>query len=314
MNPKVSVFMVTYNHEKFIAQAIESVLMQQTDFDYELVIGEDCSTDGTREIVKKYADQNPGRIKALFRPHNLGIRGPDSNGVLTLKECNGRYIAMLEGDDYWTDTLKLQKQADFLDAHPECAICFHNSEEFYDDGGRQSWLYCSEDQKEISTLEDLLSKCNFIPSCSAMYRNGLFGDFPDWYYTLGMGDWTLHLLNAQYGDIGYINEVMGRHRHHAGGVWSLRNQAQNIMDVINAYKTINRYFNYRYNSIITVKISDYYYDLFSIYINSGEKATAFKNLYYSFSASPFTKKLSTKYLASLVNLLVSIFYKSANRT
>jgi glycosyltransferase involved in cell wall biosynthesis len=119
-NPKVSVCMMTYNHERFIAQAIESVLEQKTSFDLELVIGEDCSTDGTRKIVAEYARKYPEKIKAMFRETNLGMT---ANGIQTLRECRGRYIALLEGDDYWTDPLKLQKQVDFLDVHPTCTAC-----------------------------------------------------------------------------------------------------------------------------------------------------------------------------------------------
>ena len=110
---KVSVAMITYNHERFIAQAIESVLMQQTDFAVELVIGEDCSTDGTRAIVRDYGERYPERIRLLLPEHNLGMM---PNFVATLKACRGQYVASVEGDDYWTDPHKLQKQVDFLES------------------------------------------------------------------------------------------------------------------------------------------------------------------------------------------------------
>ena len=135
---KVSVAMITYNHERFIAQAIESVLMQQTDFAVELVIGEDCSTDGTREIVRAYGERYPERVHPLLHEHNLGLKG-HNNFVATLKACRGQYIALLEGDDYWTDPHKLQKQVDFLDGHPEYVGCFHNAMEVFDDGIRESY-------------------------------------------------------------------------------------------------------------------------------------------------------------------------------
>src|SRR5687768_16687744 len=112
---KVSVAMITYNHEAFVAQAIESVLMQKTDFDFELVIGEDCSTDKTREIVNGYKSKYGERIRVLLPAKNLGI---NRNLKQTLLACQGRYIALLEGDDYWTSSLKLQKQVNFLDTHP----------------------------------------------------------------------------------------------------------------------------------------------------------------------------------------------------
>ena len=121
---KVSVAMITYNHERFIAQSIEGVLMQQTDFAVELVIGEDCSTDGTRAIVRRYGERHPERIRLLLPERNLGA---DANLAAVLKACRGQYVALLEGDDYWTDPTKLQKQVDFLEEHPDYVLCHHDA-------------------------------------------------------------------------------------------------------------------------------------------------------------------------------------------
>ena len=120
---KVSVLTITYNHEKYIAQAIESVLIQEVNFDYELVIGEDCSTDKTREIVIDYQRKYPHKIRLLLNEKNLGMH---RNFAQTYHACRGQYIAVLEGDDFWTSPHKLQKQVDFLDNNPDFAICFHN--------------------------------------------------------------------------------------------------------------------------------------------------------------------------------------------
>ncbi|MDQ3815609.1 MAG: glycosyltransferase family 2 protein, partial [Armatimonadota bacterium] len=128
---KVSIVMVTYNHEKYIAQAVESVLMQETNFDYELIIGEDCSQDKTRAIVMDFQRRFPERIRLLLPEKNLGGSGK-TNFLQTLAAAQGQYVALLEGDDYWTSPHKLQKQVDFLDSHPECAICFHKSNMLYE--------------------------------------------------------------------------------------------------------------------------------------------------------------------------------------
>ena len=141
MGPKVSVCLVTYNHEKFIKQAIESVFMQKTDFDYEVVIGEDYSTDNTRKILSQYQMRYPHRIKAIFNNKNVG---PVENFIRTLSTCKGKYIAYLEGDDYWTDAYKLQKQVDFLDKHPDYSLCFHSVEAFHQDQPDQTYLIPSK--------------------------------------------------------------------------------------------------------------------------------------------------------------------------
>ena len=120
---KLSIIMLVYNHERFIAQALESVLMQKTDFEYELIIGEDCSSDGSREIIRSYEKRFEGKMKPLYRDKNLGMAG---NLMDCLERCTGQYIAVLEGDDFWTDDQKLQKQAAFLDEHPEYVMVVHN--------------------------------------------------------------------------------------------------------------------------------------------------------------------------------------------
>src|SRR4051794_3890726 len=119
---KVSVCMITYNHERFIEQAVASALTQATSFEYEIVIGEDCSTDRTRNILIELQRANPDKIRLLLPEHNLGAQ---RNFVQTLDMCRGQYIAYLEGDDYWTSSAKLQQQVDFLDQHADFAICFH---------------------------------------------------------------------------------------------------------------------------------------------------------------------------------------------
>ena len=126
MNYKLSVIFITYNHEKYVERALRSVLEQKTDFSYEVVVGEDCSTDSTREILKRVVEDYPEKkenVRFLFRKENLGR--PTLNVYLTTKECRGEYLAYLEGDDYWTDENKLQKQVDFLESHPEYIACTH---------------------------------------------------------------------------------------------------------------------------------------------------------------------------------------------
>jgi|GEM_PF-542544 len=237
---KVSVAMITYNHERFIAQAIESVLMQETDFPVELVIGEDCSTDGTRAIVQEYAARYPDKVKALLHPHNLGpAHSPGKNNLVSvLKACTGKYIALLEGDDYWTDPHKLQKQMEFLEAHPECSLCFHNVKMVYENLSRPTRDYCPPDQKVISTLEDLLER-NLIPTCSVMYRWGLVKELPEWFFRLRMGDWPLHVLHAQHGKIGYVDGVMGAYRIHTDSLYSQSNKLDWLIAVFDMYAELN---------------------------------------------------------------------------
>ncbi len=255
---KVSVLMITYNHQKYIAQALESILMQKGNFDYEIVIGEDCSTDNTRNIVVGYHKRHPEKIRLLLPEKNLGMM---RNLAGTYKACKGEYIAILEGDDYWTSPHKLQKQVDFLDANPDFMICFHNARTMWENGKRPSVLLCPLFQKRESTIEDLLSE-NFIPTLTVMLRNGAVTEFPDWFFDLKYGDWPLLLLNAQYGKIGYIREPMAVYRVHAEGAASGAYTSKdiylkNIYGIIQVYELIQRHFDNKYNEVIVRKISHY---------------------------------------------------------
>src|SRR5690606_34101688 len=123
--PLISVCMITYNHEAYIKQAIEGILMQQTNFDVELIIADDCSTDRTETIIRELIENHSENFKIKYYRHDINI-GMMPNFIFSLKKCTGKYIALCEGDDYWTDPLKLQKQVDFLEGNPEYGICFHN--------------------------------------------------------------------------------------------------------------------------------------------------------------------------------------------
>ena len=258
---KVSVCITTYNHEKYIAQAIESVLMQKTDFDFEIIIGEDDSSDNTRDISKEYKAKHPEKINLFLndRANVIYINGKPTgrwNFINNLKHAQGEYIALLEGDDYWTDSCKLQKQADYLDAHPECALCFHDVQAVYDNELREPETLTPINKKEVYALEDII-KGNFIHTCSVMFRNGLFGDFPDWFYSTPMADWPLHILNAQYGDIGYIRDIMGAYRIHKGGIWSTTDLIYKLEKTVVVYQIINAHLNYRYKKILKSHIRYY---------------------------------------------------------
>ena len=262
---KVSVSLVTFNHEKFIAQAIESILLQEVNFNYEIIIGEDCSSDRTREIVIEYHKQYSDKIRLILPEENLGCYG-QKIFVQTLESCQGEYVALLDGDDYWISPYKLQQQVDFLDNHPECAICFHDVMTIFEDKACNSRRYNDFKPNQFSQLENLL-KSNFIPTCSTLYRRGLFNEFPDWYYDIVCGDWVLHALNARHGKIGYINKLMGIYRVHNNGLFSSMKKIQQFKEVIKFYQLLNEYFRFEYNHIIKSEQIYRYLTCFTIYKN-----------------------------------------------
>jgi glycosyltransferase involved in cell wall biosynthesis len=242
--PLVSACVVTYQHARFIGRCLDSILAQRTSFPFEIVIGEDESTDGTREICMEYARRHPDRIRLFLRSrasssvvaHELTTR---LNGMWTRRAARGTYVALCEGDDYWTDPDKLQKQAGFLDAHPECAMCFHNALLTFEDGSEPPRLsYRPEETRPFYDLRDLLKE-NFIQTASIFYRrSALAYPLPSWWYRMTVGDWTLLLLVAQSGLIGYLPETMSVYRLHEGGIWGLTGRRRQLEKTARALEVI----------------------------------------------------------------------------
>lgn len=222
--PLVSVLMITYNHERFIREALESVFMQQVDFPIEVVIGEDCSTDRTRAVIEDVCQQAPFPVRLLTSARNVGMQ---ANFRRAYESCRGEFIAMLEGDDWWLDSHKIARQSRFLREHSEVPLVAHRARVIFDDGAtdalRQSWPH------EVPVLEqgyldfEKVSTFGFmIPTASLMFRRERLGRLPDWLAQLPMADWfitvSLSLRNPIYID----QRVDSAYRIHQGGVFSAR--------------------------------------------------------------------------------------------
>lgn len=244
--PKVSVLMVTYNHERFIQQTVDSALCQMTTFPFEIVIGEDCSTDRTRDILLDIQKAHPTKIRLLLREKNLG---PQANFASTLAACQGKFVAMLEGDDYWTDPAKLQKQVDALESHPAWSMCFHLTRRVYEDGSREPQLYPPEWTRDEATIEDLFQG-NFMNTCSIVFRNRLFGLLPDWHSQIVPGDWAISILNADLGPIGFVPGVMADYRIHPQGSWAQQSRSYQLKEILRLLSRIDHHFQGKYREPI----------------------------------------------------------------
>jgi glycosyltransferase involved in cell wall biosynthesis len=254
---KLSVMMLTYNHERLIGQALESVLAQRVNFDYEIVVGEDCSTDGTRAVLMDCYRRYPDRIVPLLHDRNVGSL---RNFQTTLAACKGGYLSILDGDDYWTCETKLQRQVDFLDSHPDYAITCHRVQ-IRDEtgGGRAGVLPPIRITPGSYSIEDLLAD-NFIPTCSVMYRWDLGGSVPDWFLDLRLGDWPLHIFVARSGKVHFTDDVMAVYRWHSGGVWSSMSTLSQSREIIRMLLTLDAQFDFQYTEKIRKTIAQHYFD------------------------------------------------------
>ncbi|NRS89391.1 glycosyltransferase involved in cell wall biosynthesis [Flavobacterium sp. 7E] len=212
--PVVSIAMVTYNHSKYIAEAIDSVLMQQTTFNYKIVIAEDCSTDNTRAIILDYQKNYPDKIKLILQNKNIGA---SRNNLTLLTNLEGKYIAALEGDDYWTDPLKLQKQVDFLEANPEYVLCFHQVDILKTDGTIVD-DFITVVPENYETIETLARLGNYIHTPSVIFKN-VIEKYPFEFELSPIGDYFLYMLLAEHGKLKHLEEKMAVYRQGVG-VWS----------------------------------------------------------------------------------------------
>lgn len=267
---KVSVMMITYNHEKFIRQALDSILMQKTDFDYEIVIGEDCSTDNTREIIMEYYNKFPNKIKLFFPKKNVGIM---KNFLTTYSMCTGDYIAFIEGDDYWTSPVKLQTQFDYLQSHPDFSMCFCKVERVYESLQIPSDEFPLIDGNQVISAKQIIEN-NIIPHVTVMAKNYPMSELPPIFNEIStIGDLTMHLTRAKLGNVGFIDQAMAAYRIHQGGVSHAPSEKW-FLELKKIYEFMDSYLDYKYSDSINKKLSYLYCQLSIINAKKGNRIKA----------------------------------------
>jgi len=223
----VSVAILTYNHSNFVEKTLDGILTQNTNFKIEIVIGDDASTDDTQKILKKYEDQYPDKFNIFYRKENVGML---PNFIDVLNSCSGKYIAFCEGDDFWLDPLKLQKQVDFLEQNPSYGLCFHDVM-IYDETIKE---YREDDItvsiKDTFDINDL-AEGNFMHTPSVMLRNDF--SLPSNFLESPIGDWPLYLCQIGARKIKKIEGKMAVYRVHENGVWSTKSEEKRVKGTIN---------------------------------------------------------------------------------
>lgn len=287
---KVSVLMMTFNHEAFIAEAIHGVLMQKCNFDFELVIGEDNSTDGTRNIILSYQKKYPEKIRPLFREQNMGAL---ENFLDLLATCNSDYYALCDGDDFWISPKKLQNQVDFMDRHPHFSACYTAAKLMQKDGTIKRLLPVEFMKKPEASIDDLIVNESFMPSCTTLFSSAALRPFPNWFHELKtIVDLPLNILNAEYGPIGYLDEITGVYRSNSSPeAFSALPILRTNLEAIRMFELLDNHFNGKYKAILEKKILRNYCSIINESIILGDRDTAYKYL-GELSARCFKDRLS----------------------
>lgn len=220
--PMVSVFMISYNHEKYIRAAIDSVLSQKVNFDFNIVIGDDCSKDMTVAILKDYKNSFPEKFDLLINDQNIGAT---PNALRTYKRCTGKYTAILEGDDFWIDENKLQKQVDFLEKNLDCDFCFTNAFSFIEGNENEKNLMVKTVLPEKFNLKYFLENSVVIPNCTKLIRSeALEKIMLPWTDKIFKLDYLITVLQSVDKKIGYLNIISACYRRNLNSVLSTVNE------------------------------------------------------------------------------------------
>ncbi len=219
--PLISVSCITFNHGPYLRQALDGFVNQKTEYPFEILIHDDCSADDTIEIIKEYAEKYPKIIRPMFEEENQYSKGISNiSGAFNFPRARGKYIAMCEGDDFWCDMEKLQKQASYMEAHPECSMCCHSAGVVpMDNAFRTVKILQPFRGSRILEAEEVISKKENIPTASLMFRTEYAKTLPLYYHDCPVGDIPIHLYMATKGTIYYFDEVMSMYRMGTAGSW-----------------------------------------------------------------------------------------------
>ena len=260
---KVSVMVLTYNHENFIRKTLDSILSQKVNFRFEVIVGDDASPDLTAEIIREYHTKYPDIIVPMLHEKNLGGFGKN-NTLAALAVARGKYIAPMDGDDYWTTDYRLQKLTDFLDQNLDFVACFHNAEIIFDDDSHPNQFVNAADQKEVVMVEDFIGEDEvwFIATSAILFRNGVINHYPKWFHESKSGDIPRYiLLGKDDAKFKYINEVMSVYRKNRNSGMSFTDgykDADFLQNRIGMYRGIDQELGYKFHTILNKNIARYY--------------------------------------------------------
>jgi glycosyltransferase involved in cell wall biosynthesis len=253
-HPLVSVLTITYNHAPYIRDCLEGIVSQQTNFPFELIVHDDASTDGTADIVREYSEKYPHIIVPILQEENQWSK-LRTVAPFVLPKVRGRYQALCEGDDYWIDPHKLQKQVNYMEAHPECSACCTSA---YRNTGISEQLeqgsHLQGDMPVLLTMEDVL-EYNHIATCSMLFKTELVTR-PEWARKLKQADWTQWVLCAGKGPIAWLPEFTAVRRVHPGGIWSSMQSAEVFQSGIDCYTCFRSHLPDQYHAQIDRKLAE----------------------------------------------------------
>lgn len=311
---KVTVFCTTYNHEKYIRNALEGFVMQKTNFPFEVLVHDDASTDSTADIIREYEKKYPNIIKPIYQTENQYSKGVKIKKTFLIPIARGEYFAWCEGDDCWLDPLKLQKQVDFLDANPEYSMCSHRVEFRKLRSNGISYIPKIKESRDFSAKEIIRGGALFHIT-SIMIRSDLYKKKPIVFETGWFGDIQLYIYGAICGKVRVFKDVMSAYNHGVEGSWTLApedsERKRNHSEIkIAMFEAVNEYYNYKYNDDFLYAITR---ERFNIDLKKNDKRLLkrpeYREFLKTYKKSKFLGELKTRlpFLIKIKGLVLKTF-------
>lgn len=321
--PLLTVVVIVYNQEDYVSQTLDSILMQKTNFPFDIIINDDCSTDKTVEILENYAKEYPTIIKLILEKVNKysqGIKPTDA----PFMQATGKYIAICEGDDYWIDPYKLQIQLDEMRKFKNCQMSFHSAIDKWEDGSRKDGITTKQanGNKLFTASEIVLGGGGFCPTASLILDKEIVVNLPEWYARAPFGDYFLQIFGSIKGGALYIDRPMSVYRRNATGSWSsemldIEKKEKSFQKMLESYNELDRYLNERFHAEIIQIESESYLEMALSYLISNNfiKFKQTIEVGYSLSEKRSKKLLLSYHLRNFPMVLLRIvkLYYRLNR-
>lgn len=287
----VSIQCLVYNHEPYLRDCLNGFVMQKTNFRFEAIVHDDCSTDNSADIIREYAKRYPDIIKPIFEKENQYSKHDGSISHIMDAASTGRYIALCEGDDYWIDPNKLQIQFDFMESHSNYSMCFHTVN--IEENGKITHNDKKSDiEKDLQTEDFICGGGGFCGTCSLFLKSEIRKTYPKFRQIATVGDYPLQVFAAASGKVHYFPQTMSVYRYESVGSWTSRNQSRMYNQFLNDFvwlKEFDKFSDYKYHKAIYKQFAHY-----DIYLYKCHKRSLID--YYSDSkASGLSTKLALKY-------------------
>lgn len=309
---KISVICMTYNHKNYIRRALEGFVSQKTDFPFEVIVHDDASTDGTADIVREFEKRYPDLIKPIYQTENLYSRGISAKYEFVLPVVQGDYIAICEGDDCWTDENKLQFQYDYMKAHPECALCVHQST-IHDCLKNTDRNHNTDTEDRLFSMEELIPMAGgAFATNSILMKKNVYSDIPECLKAKGFGDYQFFLNGALCGTVYYMARNMSTYNFGVEGSWTERTLFDNkiaiehCQEVIRMLNTFNEAYNKKYDAAVQKTVNRFSYEILKY---EGKFFASKKEPYREFYNADLERDGFVKYFVRSVVFRFDFLYK-----